>query len=225
MHEMCRMQKRIKCTLERGEKWLPKKMEDSDIWAQASERYARRKLKELIEKWECDRKAKKLPHTYQDLAEELHYSHRNSVGNWLSGKSPPPWDNICQYFNVDHSYFVAKNLDELGIADEGHHRRMQKDAARIADECGVSNSFLWYLKSDQRLQDQISYYQVTDLYLNPLDPDVPDVHSPYQIIDSNGGKAYLTEESLTRLGRIEPEVKKYLEYQIWKEFKTDSDDE
>lgn len=189
-----------------------------DFWTEASDRFMRRKLKELVKNWQQERKENGLPWSHADLAKELHYSHRNTVSNWLNGKAQPPIDDICKYFNIDPSFFVAQSLEQLDLMDQHHHLWMQNNAAEMAKECGVSNSFLWYLKSVQSLQDNIIDNQKTDAFLNSFDKDVPDVCSPFQFIHSNGTKIYINEYSLPILGRVESEVKEYIQFLLWKEY-------
>lgn len=191
---------------------------DPDIWTRASDRYQRRKLRELIEAWQRDQKAQGLPWKLEDLAQKL-YCHRNTVSKWINGKAKLPIDQLCDFFDVDPSYFVAKDLNELDLVDEPHHKWMQEGASRLANECGVSTGFLWYLKSDQQIQDTIVENQPTDAVLNSFDHDVPDVGSPYQFIHSSGEKIYLNEYTMPMLGRIEPKVKDFIEYQLWSELK------
>lgn len=193
------------------------KCEEVDIWSKASENYKIRKRKELIANWQRVRKEEGLPWTLDALGKEIHY-HRNWIGKWKNGKAHIPDDEICNYFKVDPSFFIAQNLEELDLMNEEHHKWMQNNAAEMAKECGVSQSFLWYLKSDQQLQDTIIDNQPTDATLNSFDKNVPDVNSPYQFIHSNGEKAYLNEYTFPLLGKVETKVKEFIRYLLWSEY-------
>ncbi len=198
---------------------MQKKTGNFDIWSEASKKYAIRKLKSLIEDWQRDRKSKSLPWDYGTLAKELNYSHRNTIGNWLNGSTQIPIKEICQYFNVEESFFEAQNLEELDIMNKEFHEQMQRNSEKIAEHSRVSQSFLWYLRSDQELQDMIIDNQPTDAVLNSFDPEVPDVMSPFQFINSKGEKVYLNEFTLPILGRTEPKVKEFIQFLLWKEYK------
>lgn len=196
---------------------MQKKNENLDIWSEAAKRYRTKKINELFTNWQQERRAAGLPSSQSAFAEEINY-HRNWISKILNGEANPPIEELCRFFKVDPSYFVAKNLDELDIMDEDHHRRMQSNSAKIASENGVSKSFLWYLKTDPVVQDIIVRHQSTDAILNSFDPDVPDVGSPYQFANSTGEKVYLNEYSLPKLARIESKVKEFIAFQIWNEF-------
>ena len=189
-------------------------VKDNDIWADAANRYKARKLKELIKSWQSDRKAQGLPWTIADLGEEINY-HRNWITKWMNGSARFPIEEISAFFNVTPEYFTPQNLDELDLANKEHHKMMQDQADWLAKKCDVSQSFLWFLKSDQQLQDEIIAHQPTDALLNSFDKDVPDVLSPYQFINSEGEKIYLNSYTLQILGQIEPKVKEYIRYLLW----------
>lgn len=194
-----------------------KKSEENDIWTKASKEYAIRKAKDLVRDWQQEQKSKGEPWRREDLAEKLH-CHRNTLDHWLNGKTPLDVQLFCEWFKVNPSFFVAKNLDELDIVDETHHKMMQSNSAELASQYGVSKTFLWYLKSDQQIQDEILNHQPTDAILNSFDPNVPDVGSPYQFVNSNGEKAYLNEYTMPLLGEIEPKVKEYIRFLLWSEY-------
>lgn len=189
-----------------------------DIWKQASARYTRRKLSELVSEWQSQRKAQGLPSTKADLADEIHV-HRNTLSKWLNGQIAPPIEELCSKFNVTPDFFVAQNLDEMDLVDEQHHKWMQEDAAEAARKYHVSKSFLWYLKSDPDAQHEILNNQPTDGYLNSFDPDVPDVGSPFQFSLKNGKKAYLNETGMKIIGELEREVRDYTTFKIWQHYK------
>lgn len=197
---------------------MQKNFSNPDIWTEASNRFETHKVNQAIEEWQQERKQKGLPWTIEELGKEMHY-HRNTISKWMNGKARPPIDELCSYFKKDPSYFIAQNLEELDLMNRDFHTRMEEGALEIASKHGVSKSFLWFLKSDQDLQNMVIEKQPTDATLNSFDPDVPDVGSPVQFIHSNGEKVYLNEYSLPILGRIEPKVKEYIEFLLWNEFK------
>jgi len=187
-----------------------------DPWEQAAARYRRRKLNELVEGWQQERKAKDLPWRKSDLADEMHY-HRNTLIKYLNGDLEMDLPRMCEFFHVKPDYFIPK-LDELDLVDEQHHKMMQADAAAEAEKYHVSKGFLWFLKSDPDLQHEILFNQRTDGFLNSFDPEVPDAGSPFQFELKTGERAYLNESSMKVLGETEKEVRSFTRYQIWKLF-------
>ena len=188
----------------------------SDPWEMALARFRQRKFKELVERWQNDRKEKNLPWSLSDLGEEIGW-HRNTLSAYLNGKREMDLQTICRFFQVDPKYFVP-TLGEMDIVNEQHHKMMQAVAAEAAQRNHVSEGFLWFLKSDSDLQHEILRNQRTDAILNSFDPDVPDVKSPYQFELKTGKRAYLNEDSMIIIGMIEKEVKNFTSYQIWKNY-------
>ncbi len=193
--------------------------ENRDIWEAQKNIFFSKKFKELVKEWKQYMKSKGLTASQEALAEEIGCQHRNTVSNWMTGKdypSPENMERICNFFHISQDYFFPKSINEEELTLKRYHDDMESGPREWAEELGVSDAFLRFIKSDQSLTDELLSNQYTDAILNSFDPAVPDTGSLFQMVNSAGEKAYMTRTTVRVLRDIETEVKKYMSYLIWK---------
>jgi hypothetical protein len=172
------------------------------------------RLNELKKRWE-NAHGQKL--TDQMIADSVHVS-RETVTKWRGGKNridSACLPALCEFFSVPASYFAPRVPERL-LVDEDFHRQLADECKRTAENIGLDDGFLSFIKSTQKLADSVISSACIDCIIQPDSNSVPEFDSLYQFISSTGAKIYLPDDSLYMLRLVQRDLSEYALFLIWK---------
>ena len=159
----------------------------------------------LFDQWRAQRRQAGLSATQSDLAALLD-THRNSISNWLAGKSYPSVETmrkIYLLFNVAEDYFdplaAREKVDFTKVTEENIESRFVFRDHQAAKQ--PSREFISLVLKNKALRDAVREYENAsgDGFL-PKEKQVKD----------------LSDRAKTVLADIEREAVQYTAYLIWR---------
>ena len=155
-----------------------------------------------------------------DSLAELFDVERTTVNNWKHGKCLPgkaKRRNIARKLEKPENYFEPDyTLEDQDLADARYHWKMDHHYAGCADEIGLDEDFVRFIRNNELFADMISNMQHIDVLLNSMDPRVPQTQSAFQFTTKAGERFYINEYMIYILRTLQGEVEDYIHSLLFK---------
>lgn len=162
---------------------------------------------------------RKTKETLDSLA-ELFEVERTTVNNWKHGRCLPKQAtrrSVARKLNLHENYFEPDyTLEDQDLADARYHWKMDQHYAGYADEIGLDEDFVRFIRNNELFSDMISNLQHIDVLLNSMDPRVPKTQSAFQFTTKVGERFYINEYMIYILRALQGEVEDYIHSLLFK---------
>ena len=143
-----------------------------------------------------------------DMIISLSFRIRSAVATrfrqWASGRlkeyKKATRRSVARKLNLHENYFEPDyTLEDQDLADARYHWKMDQHYAGCADEIGLDEDFVRFIRNNELFSDMISNLQHIDVLLNSMDPRVPKTQSAFQFTTKVGERFYINEYPKSRI--------------------------